>query len=176
LILSFCYQEDCSDFIDFSEVYTGETNSRIKHFEKFEKRVKMSYSFVCLIILGVVTGLSYGKSDKRKFISLFSLSILGAEPNWFGTYNISPLCDRQACCCLSGQVEVSEFAHFFMKISGKLEGDCNGLETFFLPAMKPSTYSTKLPIVGVVNLSEDSTTITVESPIGPQCNGRAVRQ
>jgi hypothetical protein len=136
----------------------------------------MFYSFVCLIILGVVTELSYGKSISAKFASLFNLSVLGTQPSWLGTFNVSPLCDQQVCCCLSGQVQVTQVAHFFMTISGKLEGQCKGLSTFFLPTMKPSTYSTKLPIIGVLNLSEDSSTITAESPLGAQCNGRAVRQ
>ncbi|CAF1666571.1 unnamed protein product, partial [Adineta ricciae] len=43
-------------------------------------------------------------------------------------------------------------------------------------ATKPSTFSTELPIVGVMNLSEDSTLVTVESPLGTHCNGRAVRK
>jgi len=62
-----------------------------------------------------------------------------------------------------------------MTISGQLAGQCDGMSTFFLPAMKPSGFSTKLPIVGNVNLSEDSSTINVESPLGSQCNGRAIR-
>lgn len=136
----------------------------------------MFYSLVCLIILGIATNLSYGKSTSVGSISLFNLSILGAKPNWMGSFEVSPLCDQQLCCCLSGQVKVTEFAFFFMTISGKVAGQCNGLSNFFLPVMKPSTYSTKLPIVGVMNLSEDSSTVTVDSPLGAQCNGRAVRQ
>lgn len=85
------------------------------------------------------------------------------------------MCDQQVCCCLSVAVHVTEVAHFFMTISGKLAGNCKGLSSFFLPAMKPSTYSTKLPIVGVVNLSEDSSTLNAISPLGSQCNGRAIR-
>ncbi|CAF1227830.1 unnamed protein product [Adineta steineri] len=119
----------------------------------------MFYSLFFLITLSIATDLSYGM-----------------KPNWPGSYNVTPLCNQEMCCCLSGEVQVKEVAYFFMTISGKLAGQCNGLSTFFLPAMKPSSYSTKLPIVGVINLSEDSSTVTVESPIGSQCNGRAVRQ
>ncbi|CAF3988071.1 unnamed protein product, partial [Rotaria sp. Silwood1] len=61
-------------------------------------------------------------------------------------------------------------------ISGKLAGQCKELSTFFLPATKPSTYTTTLPIIGTLKLSEDSTMLTAKSPLGPQCNGRAVRQ
>ena len=110
------------------------------------------------------------------FISSSKLSILETKPNWLGTFNVTPLCNRDVCCCLSGEVNVKEIAYFFMTLSGKLVGQCNGLSTFFMPAMKPSTFSTKLPIVGVLNLSEDSSSVTVESPLGTQCNGRAVRK
>lgn len=114
------------------------------------------------------------KFKKSKF--LLNVLILGENPNWIGSFNVTPLCNQQACCCLTGQIKVTEVAHFFMTISGKVTGQCNGLSTFFLPAMKPSNYSTELPIVGVVNLSEDSSTITATSPLGTRCNGRAVRQ
>jgi hypothetical protein len=71
-------------------------------------------------------------------------------------------------------VKVAQFANFFMRISGQLTGQCKGLSSFFLPAMKPSTFSITLPIFGKLNLSEDSSTITADSPVGPQCNGRAI--
>lgn len=102
--------------------------------------------------------------------------ILETKPNWIGKFVVSPLCNQELCCCLMGEVQLKEFAYIFMTISGKLTGQCKGLSTFILPVMKPSTYSTKLPIIGVVNLSKDSTTLTAESPLGPQCNGRAMRQ
>ncbi|CAF1328056.1 unnamed protein product [Adineta ricciae] len=119
----------------------------------------MFYSFLFLITLNIATISSYE-----------------TKPNWSGTFNVTPLCNRDVCCCLSGEVNVKEIAYFFMTLSGKLVGQCNGLSTFFLPAIKPSTFSTKLPIVGVMNLSEDSTLVTVESPLGTHCNGRAVRK
>ncbi|CAF4324810.1 unnamed protein product [Rotaria socialis] len=117
----------------------------------------------------------------RSFILLIFLSAAigwsdGTSPNWLGKFNVSPLCDQQVCCCLTGEVQVKEFGYFFMALSGKLAGQCSGLSTFWLPVMKPSTYTTKLPIIGVLNLNEDSTTLTAESPLGSQCNGRAVRE
>jgi hypothetical protein len=102
--------------------------------------------------------------------------ILAANPNWFGKFNVTPLCDQQVCCCLTGEVELKEFAYFFMKISGKVAGQCKGISTFFLPTLKPTSSSTKLPIIGLLQLSEDSSTLTAQSPLGVQCNGRAVRQ
>lgn len=62
-----------------------------------------------------------------------------------------------------------------MTISGKLEGQCKGLPMLYLPVRKPTGYSAKLPIIGVVNLNEDSSRLTAESPLGPQCNGLAIR-
>ena len=126
------------------------------------------FKYICTVELWSVS------QQEKKYVSSIDL-FSGAEPNWIGTYDISPLCDRQVCCCLTEQVEVKQVAHFFMTISGQLAGQCDGMSTFFLPAMKPSGFSTKLPIVGNVNLSEDSSTINVESPLGSQCNGRAIR-
>ncbi len=137
----------------------------------------MFYSLVCLIILGVAMDLSYGKSMSIRSVSLFSLSVLGAKPNWIGTFHVTPLCDQQVCCCFTGPVKVTAVAHLFMTISGKLTGKCFGLPALFIPPiLKPTTYSTTLLIVGELNLSEDSSTLTAKSPLGPQCNGRAVRQ
>lgn len=155
-------------------IYIGETYFLQKVLEKV-KKIQMSYSFICLIILGVATGLTYGKVTRVIFVSLFVSFVLGGTPNWIGTFEVNPRCDQTVCCCLSGEVQVKEVAHFFMTISGNLQGQCKGLPMFFLPALKPSTFSTKLPVIGVVNLSEDSSTLTAESPLGPECNGMAVR-
>ena len=135
----------------------------------------MSYSFVCLIILAIATGLSYGELTRVVFVSWFILSVSGASPNWIGTFEVDPLCNQTVCCCLSGEVQVKQVAHFFMTISGQLEGQCKGIPMFFLPTLIPKTFSTKLPIIGVVNLSEDSSTLMAESPLGAECNGMAVR-
>ncbi|CAF3773467.1 unnamed protein product [Rotaria socialis] len=136
----------------------------------------MFRSCILLIILATTIGWSSGEFIHAISVTLTRCFILGTSPNWFGKFNVSPLCDQQVCCCLTGEVQVKEFGYFFMKISGKLAGQCKGLSTFWLPVMKPSTYTTKLPIIGVLKLNEDSTTLTAESPLGSQCNGRAVRQ
>ncbi|CAF1242638.1 unnamed protein product [Rotaria sordida] len=100
----------------------------------------------------------------------------GAKPNWIGSFFVMPVCNQNVCCCLTGEVQVTERAKLFMTISGKLKGQCKGLRTLFLPTLKPNTYSTTLPIIGELKLSEDSSTLTAKSPLGWECNGRAVRQ
>ena len=136
-----------------------------------------------LIILIVAVALIVSSANGQSIDSHTSLksifihrSVLVTSPNWIGTFSTTPLCDRNVCCCLDGEVQINQHAYFFMTISGKLAGQCKGLPGFFLPTMKPSTFTTTLPIVGEVTLSEDSSILSAKSPLGSQCNGRAVRK
>lgn len=138
--------------------------------------INMFRATICFITVAAVLGAYNGETTFLcgLMCSIF-FSFLETEPNWLGSFNVSPLCDPKVCCCLTGEVKVVQFAHFFMKISGQLTGQCKGLSSFFLPSMKPSTFSITLPIFGKLK-SDDSSTITAHSPLGPQCNGRAVRR
>jgi hypothetical protein len=104
------------------------------------------------------------------------LLLLVSVPNWPGTFDITPLCDPRICCCLTGSVQIKEKDASTLSIEGRVTGQCQGLTVLSLPFARPSTFSTSLPILGRLNLSDDSSVITADSPLGPQCNGRAVRQ
>lgn len=110
---------------------------------------------------------------------LFFISTIVQAQIWEGTYCADDTCSTNGCCCFSGQVKVIN-ASSIIKVLGSMKGSyCNWFPTLTVAAY-PSGYNASIPIQVIgqnisLMLSNDSSTVTVNIPLLPQCRIRVVR-
>ena len=95
---------------------------------------------------------------------------------WAGTYTADSTCNRTVCCCLNGQVVVSQPSIGILLITSGLSGVCDGISTFTDNATYSGGYTGYLTVDSqniTLTLSSDSKTITAVNPSSSACNGNA---
>jgi hypothetical protein len=112
-------------------------------------------------------------------IFLFMAFIIGAaqSQSWAGTYTAGSSCSTSACCCLSGQVVVTNSSTNTYTIISSLSGICYGLSTFSGTAYM-SGYTGWITFDGnndTLTLSSDSRTIIVTNTMNSACSGNGVK-
>jgi len=100
-----------------------------------------------------------------------------SAPNWFGSFNIDSQCNRRACCCLSGKLDITRYQGQMRVRAGLADTGCDG-QTFISSVMPiPYIYSIKINLLGgdaMCYLSSDSSKITVKTD-DVRCDGNAFR-
>ena len=116
------------------------------------------------------------------FIPLFIVSV--QAQNWLGTYTPDNACSLiTTCCCVSGQVVVSNVSTGFYGFTTGLSGSaCGGMSSYMTNLSTPTGYTTTISIPVTISgitialplsfaLSADSLSINVTNQLTPTCRG-----
>lgn len=102
----------------------------------------------------------------------------GSAPSWVGTYHAGSQCNQATCCCLTGDITVSESGSDAL-VSGGVTGQCGSATrtTITVPYPTSNSFTTTLPggDQATFTLSGDGTTITEMDSSSLQCGGTATR-
>ncbi len=112
-------------------------------------------------------------------IFLLVASIISAVQSqiWAGTYKADSSCNTTICCCLSGQVVLTNSSTNIYTVASSVSGVC-GTATAFVGTAYTSGYTGWLLVASnndTLTLSSDSTTITVTNTVYPACSGKGVK-
>ena len=103
----------------------------------------------------------------------------GGAPSWTGTYRAGSQCSQATCCCLTGDITVSESGSDALVSGGEI-GQCgSSTQTTFVVQPYPTSNSFTATLPGgdqaTFTLSSDGNTITEVDSSAPQCGGTATR-
>ena len=103
----------------------------------------------------------------------------GGAPSWIGSYRAGSQCNQATCCCLTGDITVSESGSDAI-VSGGVAGQCGSTTRTSIvvqPYPTSSSFTTTLPggDQATFTLSSDGNTITEVDSSSPQCGGTATR-
>jgi len=97
---------------------------------------------------------------------------------WTGTFKTDSTCSTIFCCCLNGQVVVTQPSTSILAMTSGLSGQCSGQTTFSTTTPYPSGYSGYVTVYGqnlTLTLSSNSDTISAVNPLNSACDGNAYR-
>ena len=102
----------------------------------------------------------------------------GGTPSWTGTYRAGSQCNQASCCCMTGDITVSESGSNAI-VSGGVTGQCGSTTQTTIVVPYPTSNSFTTTLAGgdqaTFTLSGDGNTITEVDGSSPQCGGTATR-
>jgi hypothetical protein len=121
----------------------------------------------------------------RMFL-LFGVCHALENPNWFGKFNMDDSCEQADCCCLAGEVTISQGENNFLRVvSGVAGAPCqkqlNGSNTIDVSLPNPTGkqgFQLIIPFLGTTNrftLTYNSRYIANVNFDEPKCSGMAWR-
>lgn len=110
---------------------------------------------------------------------LLIVSVIGTahSQSWAGTYTAGSSCNTTVCCCLSGQIVLTNSLTNNYTVNSSLSGAC-GNTTSFSGIAYTSAYTGWMVVNGsndTLTLTSDSRTIMVGNPTNSPCNGKGVK-
>ena len=103
---------------------------------------------------------------------------VSGAPSWIGTYCAGTECSQTSCCCMTGDITVSESGSNAI-VTSSVTGQCGSTTQTTLTAPYPTSNSFTTTLPGgdqaTFTLSSDGNTITEVDSSAPQCGGTATR-
>lgn len=102
-----------------------------------------------------------------------------SQPNWIGVFQVAGQCIKNACCCPVGLMTVSAVSNIYLRIQSQLAGQCPSSYTSLDQTVPvPSGFSSQMSFLTndiSVQLSQDSSRITITNSLYPSCSDMATR-
>ena len=107
---------------------------------------------------------------------LTSIVVVVKSQVWTGNYTTDSACNRTSCCCLNGQILITNASNT-VSIAANLSSVCNGLTILAANITNPTSFSNTFTVANqtfLLILSTNSLTIT-SNPLNGTCTGNATK-